>query len=159
MDKQQLIDAIMKKYNAMQAADANETFVADLVGQLTAFFPLDDLQEDDWIIAFFIRKVEHDLIAETNQPSVPEGLYYVWIMRVLGEVLKSKQNQGKLPDTLPAATEQTLKAITEGDTRVEFAVGQGGDLTGSQRIDAFIAGLCDYGRDREVILRYRQLCW
>ncbi len=110
---------------------------------------------DDPLIPYMINSVSERVKNETNQDTIPEGLYHVATELVVGEYLTFKKNAGQL-DAEGLDLEAAVKQIQEGDTNTVFAIGEG-SLTPEQRLDALISRLT---RDRtREFLRYRRLVW
>lgn len=110
---------------------------------------------DDPFIPYLIKSVTERVKNETNQPEIPEGLYWLTVELVVGEYLSFKKNAGQL-DIDGLDLEAAVKQIQEGDTNTVFAIGDG-SMTPEQRLDSLISRLCR-DRSREFI-RYRRLVW
>lgn len=137
-----------------------DRLVIDVLERINSFFTTDELADDGWLIAYMIKKVGQDLRDETNRSLVPEGLYYVWIERVAGEVLSTKKNNGIVPSTfVEEEGSAPVSAITEGDTRVEFAKDPTSQTTKENIYNKLIEEMKTFGKGKEVVLRYRQLQW
>lgn len=110
-------------------------------------------ESDDWMISFAAQKVENTIKNECNVTSIPDGLKNVAVDMICGEFLYSLKNSGKLEGfNLDAA----LKSVQAGDTKVDFAVGQG-SKTPEQRLDALLSYLITYGRGEFAC--YRKFKW
>ncbi len=75
------------------------------------------VEGDAWPIAFAIQKGENHYKNFCHFSVVPEALYNNLCDEVCGEFLKTKYATGGLDETTVASV---AKAITMGDTRVEF---------------------------------------
>lgn len=154
MTKEELIAAIAAACSFPDEAEVPEKVILLAVERLLSFFPLEELSGEVSGISCAIRKTEQDLKNETNRNDVPKGLYFVWSDRVTGEVLKDMGSRGKTPSFL--SSDNAVKAVTAGDTRVEFASASA--MTDKQKYDVLILKLAESGKGGEV-LRYRQLQW
>lgn len=100
-----------------------------------------------------IKKAKNALMAKTNQITVPDGLFYVWVDMAAGSFLRGKKDAGALDDvydfTAPA------KRISEGDTAVEFAMAAGAGF--EAQFDAALAKMMH--PDMDQIYRYRRMAW
>lgn len=108
---------------------------------------------DDPLFSFLVQTVTAWILNIIHLSEVPEGLYHFGACRIAGQYLQTLKNSGKLVGFDFAAA---VKQITEGDTSVTFAIGEG-DLTPEQRFDALVAWLC--GSGKEQLYRYRRLLW
>lgn len=93
------------------------------------------------------------LLNLTNQQKIPEGLCGAAAEMAVGEYLGMMKNLGQLDGF---DLEAAVKQITEGDTSVTFAVGEGSQ-TPEQRLDRLIAGLLEGRKDE--LYRYRRFVW
>lgn len=93
---------------------------------------------DDWFIGFCIDKVENTIKNDCNISIIPNTLVELEVDMVVGEFLMVKKNTGQLKIE-NIKLEVMTKAISEGDTRVEFNTE--GSLTDEQRVDSLIKHL------------------
>lgn len=110
---------------------------------------------DDPFIPYLIKSVTERVRNETNQPEIPEGLYWLTVELVVGEYLTFKKNAGQL-EIEGLDLEAAVKQIQEGDTNTVFATGEA-SLTPEQRLELLIARLTR-DRTREFI-RFRRIQW
>lgn len=110
---------------------------------------------DEWIITYLTDRETQAICNYCNITVIPLGLETVLVERVCGQLLLQKQAAGQLTGTNFDAS-QAVKAITEGDTKVEFAVGSD-PMTNDQRILNLFGSMASYGE--EQLLCYRQLKW
>ena len=89
----------------------------------------------------------------TRTQDIPEVLYPRIIDRVCGEFLYYKKNSGSLEGFNYDAV---IKQIKEGDTTIQYAVGQGED-TPENRFDTFVKSL-ERGFDKWCV-PWRKLQW
>ena len=104
--------------------------------------------DDEWLIKYEADKVTELIKAECNLSALPLGLYQVAVDMVCGELLQLKKGLGALEDF---DLEYAVKRISEGDTSVEYAVGDG-----AVTFDEFIRRMTDR---RGVFASFRKLRW
>ncbi|HBH0321684.1 hypothetical protein C4226_19465 [Clostridioides difficile] len=107
---------------------------------------------DKWLIDFVREKIENIIKLDCNINEIPKELYNIEIDMIVGEFLFAKKNMGQL-DIESLNFEAVEKSISEGDTKVDFAISQ----TPEQRFDSLIAYLMTYGKNK--ILTFRCLRW
>lgn len=110
---------------------------------------------DKWLIDFLKEKIENIIKLDCNISEIPKELYNIDIDRIVGEFLFTKKNMGQL-DIEGLNFEAVEKSISEGDTKVDFAIGSGSQ-TPEQRFDALISYLTNH--DNNKILAFRCLRW
>ena len=112
------------------------------------------LKEDDsWLLAFVIQKVEFHIKNYCNITSIPVGLFNVTTDKVCGEFLQSKFATGQL-EIAELDFGEAVKSIQEGDTTVQFASGGNSD---TDKIQLLINGLIN-GNEGDLVC-YRKLKW
>lgn len=104
-------------------------------------------------IDFELQKTINYVLNYCNITKIPEILDPRIVDRVCGDFLYYKKNSGSLEGFNYDAV---IKSIKEGDTQIQYAVGQGED-TPENRFDAFVKSL-DRGFDK-WITPYRRLRW
>ena len=105
-------------------------------------------------IDFELDKIINYIINNfTRTSDIPEVLYPRIIDRVCAEFLYYKKNSGSLKGF---NYDVVIKSIKEGDTQIQYAVGQGED-TPENRFDAFVKHL-ERGFDK-VLTPHRRLLW
>ncbi|HFL2413455.1 TPA: hypothetical protein ACG3O0_003255 [Clostridioides difficile] len=107
---------------------------------------------DKWLINFVREKIENIIKLDCNISEIPKELHNIEIDMIAGEFLFTKKNMGQL-DMESLNFEAVEKSISEGDTKVDFAISQ----TPEQRFDSLIAYLTTYGKNK--ILTFRCLRW
>lgn len=107
---------------------------------------------DKWLIDFVREKIENIIKLDCNIKTIPIELKGIEIDMIVGEFLFTKKNMGQL-DIESLNFEAVEKSISEGDTKVDFAISQ----TPEQRFDSLIAYLMTYGKNK--ILTFRCLRW
>lgn len=111
------------------------------------------LNEDDgWLIAFAIQKVETHIKNYCNVESVPVGLFNVTTDKVCGEFLQSMLSTGQL-NIAELDLNEAVKSIQEGDTTVQFANGD----SDTDKIQQLINGLIN-GSEGDLVC-YRKIKW
>ena len=111
---------------------------------------------DSWMIAFSIQKVENHIKNSCNISAIPDGLKEVAVDRICGEFLFSKKQTGKLNAENGFDIEMAVKQVQAGDTNVTFAVGEGSE-TLETKLNKLISYLLNCGEGDFVC--YRQLQW
>ena len=109
--------------------------------------------EDNDHIDFELTKTTNYVKNYCNITEIPEILDYRIIDRICADFLYYKKNSGSLEGFNYDAV---IKSIKEGDTTVQYAVGQGED-TAENRFDAFVKQL-ERGFDK-WITPHRRLRW
>lgn len=109
--------------------------------------------EDNNHIDFELTKTTNYVKNYCNITEIPEILDYRIIDRICADFLYYKKNSGSLEGFNYDAV---IKSIKEGDTTVQYAVGQGED-TAENRFDAFVKQL-ERGFDK-WITPHRRLRW
>ncbi|HGT1768226.1 TPA: hypothetical protein ACMWN4_003724 [Clostridioides difficile] len=107
---------------------------------------------DKWLIDFVREKIENIIKLDCNISEIPKELHNIEVDMIVGEFLFTKKNMGQL-DIESINFEAVEKSISEGDTKVDFAISQ----TPEQRFDSLIAYLTTYGKNK--ILTFRCLRW
>ncbi|HCQ6376191.1 TPA: hypothetical protein OL524_003648 [Clostridioides difficile] len=110
---------------------------------------------DKWLINFVREKIENIIKLDCNINEIPKELKNIEIDMIVGEFLFTKKNMGQL-DIESLNFEVVEKSISEGDTKIDFAIGSGSQ-TPEQRFDSLVAYLTTYGKDK--ILTFRCLRW
>lgn len=115
----------------------------DLIIERLASFGYTEISENDKaIIDFAIDKVTSTIKNECYTAEIPQGLLHIAVDMVIGEFLKAKKAFS--PDELGIDLDAAVKQLSEGDSSVTFAVGDGSQ-TAEQRLDALIEHLLTYG--------------
>ncbi|ENY8749778.1 hypothetical protein ACF128_003778 [Clostridioides difficile] len=110
---------------------------------------------DKWLIDFVREKIENIIKLDCNIKTMPIELKEIEADMIVGEFLFTKKNMGQL-DIESINFEAVEKSISEGDTKVDFAIGSGSQ-TPEQRFDSLIAYITAYGKNK--ILTFRCLRW
>ena len=108
---------------------------------------------DEEQVSFELKKMTNYVMNYCNITTIPEILDLRIIDRVCAEFLFYKKNSGTL---VGFDYDAVIKQITEGDTTISYAVGQGED-TPENRFDTFVNKL-ERGFDK-WITPYRKLRW
>lgn len=104
-------------------------------------------------IEFELKKTHNYVLNYCNITTIPEIIDPRIIDRVCSDFLYYKKNSGSLEGFNYDAV---IKSIKEGDTQIQYAVGQGED-TPENRFDAFVRSLTQ-GFDK-WITPHRRLRW
>ncbi|EQE87359.1 hypothetical protein QCW_1227 [Clostridioides difficile CD69] len=110
---------------------------------------------DKWLIGFVREKIENIIKLDCNIKTMPIELKEIEVDMIVGEFLFTKKNMGQL-DIESLNFEAVEKSISEGDTKVDFAIGSGSQ-TPEQRFDTLVNYLLTYGKNK--ILTFRCLRW
>lgn len=112
-----------------------------------------EIREGEPLLAFLFSSVTQTICNETNLSAVPEGLEYCGAQMIAGEYLKFRLASGSLDGF---DFDVAVKQISEGDTNVTFAIGEG-STTPEQRLN----GLIDFfvNGHKSELARYRRLAW
>ena len=110
-------------------------------------------EEDHEQIDFELQKTINYVLNYCNINTVPEIVNPRVIDRVCSDFLYYKKNSGSLEGFNYDAV---IKSIKEGDTQIQYAVGQGED-TPENRFDAFVRSL-NLGFDK-WITPHRRIRW
>ncbi|HFQ7707451.1 TPA: hypothetical protein ACHS7H_003943 [Clostridioides difficile] len=101
---------------------------------------------DKWLIGFVREKIENIIKLDCNIGEIPKELHNIEVDMIVGEFLFTKKNMGQL-DIESLNFEAVEKSISEGDTKVDFAIGSGSQ-TPEQRFDSLVAYLILMARIR-----------
>lgn len=110
---------------------------------------------DKWLIGFVREKIENIIKLDCNINEIPKELHSIEVDMIVGEFLFTKKNMGQL-NIESLNFEAVEKSISEGDTKVDFAIGSGSQ-TPEQRFDTLVNYLTTYGKNK--ILTFRCLRW
>lgn len=128
------------------------TFVCDVVQRLTSFgYP--PKKEDEWLIAFQIRKVMEDICNECNVKELPQGLVHNAVEQVLGVFLLVLKQMGRLE--VDGTVGELVQKVQTGDTSVWFSVDS--SLSDEAQLDTVLHHLASSGK--EIYSCYRKLRW
>lgn len=129
----------------------SEPFFEMVLNRLVSFNV--QLKEDDsWMIAFAIQKVENHIKNSCNITEIPIGLYELATDKVCGEFLLTKLQTGQL-NIAELDFSGIVKSIQEGDTTVQFDSG----ASDTDKIQLLINGLIN-GSEGDLVC-YRKLKW
>lgn len=138
--------------DGMTVIDGTNISVKDVSDRLTqlGYVPY---EEDEDHISFELSKTINYVKNYCNITEIPSILNLRIIDRVCADFLYYKKNSGSLEGFNYDAV---IKSIKEGDTQIQYAVGQGED-TPENRFDAFVKQL-ERGFDK-WISPWRRLRW
>lgn len=148
---QPIIESIKKIINK----EVDEKFIESILKRLLSltYKPSED---NSWMIAFCMQKVENHIKNSCNISEVPEGLKEIEIDRICGEILFSKKQSGALNAENGFDVEMAIKQVQAGDTNVTFAIGEGSE-TLETKLNSLISYLLNCGESDFIC--YRQLKW
>jgi len=145
-----IVEAILTLLETLKVR-TSESFVTAVCNRLSTF-GYTVTEDDEWLIAFCIQKVQVHICNSCNTLTVPDGLFYVAVDRVCGEILFSKKQTGQLSlDSLDL--DGAITQIHEGDTTVQFASG----LSDDEKFTLLVNYLMTEGEGDLVC--YRKLKW
>lgn len=132
--------------------DTNHNKAVEAVLNRLVSFGYEPVEDDAWVIAFAIQKVSRHIEHQTNQNTVPDGLFEVYVDMVCGEFLYSKYLAGTLTmENLDF--EGIVNSVSEGDTSVTFETSGQDEDKFNKLIRLMIDGKgCD-------LLCYRKMQW
>lgn len=90
----------------------------DLVLNRLKSFTYEVVEGDEFLIAFLIQKIENTVKNECNITEIPNGLVYVAVDMICGEILMNKKQTNSLGDGF--SIDSALKNVKLGDTTVQF---------------------------------------
>lgn len=103
-------------------------------------------EDDADAIDFAVNRTQEHIKNVCNTDYVPKELEYLAVDMACGEFIKARAVAGILSDE---DIQGALKAVTEGDVRVEYDTDKGG-----------FDGLMDIlNRGEAELYRFRRLCW
>ena len=145
-----LVKAILSLTEQLEVK-CSEPFIQAVLNRLKTF-GYEATDDDLWMIAFNIQKVNTHIMNSCNTLTVPDGLFYIAVDRICGEFFHTMKNSGKLElDALDL--DAAVTQITEGDTSITFDSG----TSDEQRFDTLVNVLIHEGAGDEVC--YRKLKW
>ncbi len=109
--------------------------------------------ENDPLFLFIAQSVTEWILNEIHHSALPETLVAYAAQRVVGRYLQLLKNNGKLTDF---DFDAAVKQITEGDTTIVYAIGEGSQ-TPEQRFDAMVGALCQ--EDKSQLYAHRRVAW
>lgn len=123
-----------------------------LIQRLQSFGYVYDDATDDFVLELLYQKVTARICHICNISTLPAGCMEAEIIdAVCGEFLAGKKATGTLAGV---ELEEVVKAITEGDTKVEFATGNVG---ADDIFNAYMKKLCTI--DTSAIIAHRKVKW
>ncbi|OUQ33245.1 hypothetical protein [Massilimicrobiota timonensis] len=105
---------------------------------------------DEFLTAFSIQKIENTIKNECNVTEIPDGLKYIAVDMICGEILLNKKQTNSLGDNF--SIDSALKSIKLGDTTVQLD-----DESDESKLNVLINHLINYGTDEFIC--YRKLKW
>jgi hypothetical protein len=117
-------------------------------------FGYEVVESDNLILNFIMSKVVAEIKRDCNILLIPSDIEPIVIDMICGEFLFEKKSLS--PTNFFIDLSAAVKSITEGDTKVDFAIGSG-DLTNEARLDKLIDCL-RYG-NKHIFNSVRCLSW
>lgn len=111
-------------------------------------------ENDDWMIEFLITKNTNYILCSCHLNEVPETIIPKLTEKIVGEFLLYMKNSGQLLDIYDL--QPTVKTIKEGDTQVNYAIGEG-NMTPEKRLDTLITSLTN--NFERFVSQYRSVPW
>lgn len=105
---------------------------------------------DEFLTAFSIQKIENTIKNECNVTEIPDGLKYIAVDMICGEILLNKKQTNSLGDNF--SIDSALKSVKLGDTTVQLD-----DESDESKLNVLINHLINYGTDEFIC--YRKLKW
>jgi hypothetical protein len=105
---------------------------------------------DDGLIAFIMTTTERSVQIMINVQSVPDALENIVIDKIVGEFLLNKKNTGQ---DVGIDVDMAIKAITEGDTNVQYET----KYTPEAKMDMLIQWLIN-SKNGEILC-FRRIAW
>lgn len=118
--------------------------IQDIINRLASLGYTYDETKDSWLIGFITDKVTNHICNNCNLSEIPIGLYEKAIDLVCGEFLKGKYSQGLLD------IEGAVSSIKEGDTQINFSVGNTPEESYLKYIDSLASDTIDFARYRKM---------
>lgn len=112
-------------------------------------------QSDIHNIDYAIAKIGTYIKNFCNIEEIPERLQFVYIDIVCGEFLQEKKSSGQLKLSDLDLSKPALKSISEGDTNISYATGEGSQ-TDEQKLDSLINCLLNY---QNQLYKFRRIVW
>ena len=129
-----------------------DSTMKDRITQRLASLGYTYTEADDFALGLITEKITARICHACNISAVPAGCMDAEITdAVCGEFLAGKKASGNLSGI---ELEAVVKAISEGDTKVEFATGSNG---AADIFDAYMAKLSTI--DDNAIIAHRKLVW
>ena len=113
-------------------------------------------ESDDFALNFVISKIDEYIKNFCNIKEIPEEINYAFIDMVCSEFLLEKKSSGSLNLSDLDFSSPAIKSISEGDTSVTYAFGDG-TMTNEQKLDVLVNYLAD--NFRKELYRFRRFVW
>ena len=128
--------------------------VIDFAKELLANVGYEFIEKDTFYLKVSLNKVDNYILNITNQESVPEGLKFVRVFRIVGDILYTKlMNYGI--DTEKFQLEPFVTELQRGDTRTTFEKPQ---MTSREIFLKYLKEVyLNYGESE--IEKYKRLSW
>ena len=144
---QTIVTSVTNILKDSTAADTVDSVIRRLLS-----FGYDVSDVDAWMIAFTMQKVTSQILNETNQSFIPDGLMELFVDRVCGEFLMVKRDTGSL-NLSEMDIGNAIQSVKEGDTTVTFST-EGSDET---KLNELLSWLM-HGKEGDLLC-YRRMRW
>ena len=132
--------------------DSNQADTVDSVIRRLLSFGYEVTDGDAWTIAFTMQKVTNQILNETNQPFVPDGLIEVFVDMVCGEFMTVKYDIGSL-NLSTLDLDGAIQSVKEGDTTVTFSASGSPEVKFKELLSWLM-----HGKEGDLLC-YRKLRW
>jgi hypothetical protein len=144
---QTVVDSVNNILNDTNLADTVECVIQRLVS-----FGYEPTEDDAWIIAYSIKGTVNHIKNETNQMTIPDGLFEIAVDMACGEMLNAKLLSGQL-DIAGLDLSGMVQSVKEGDTQVTFSAAESDEAKFKELLSWVIRGK---GSD---LICYRRMRW
>jgi len=142
---QTVIDAV----NAILNNEKQEAYTEKVIDRLVSF-GYTPTSADVFALVFAVQKAYSHIVNETNQSTIPTGLFNFTVDRISGEFLSVKYQTGQL-SLSGLDLSSFVQSVSEGDTSVSFG-SAGSDI---EKFDLLLKALLKDGD----LLCYRKIRW
>lgn len=127
-----------------------EEIRSNLVGLLKAMnYEVKD--DDNWLIDYFLKEIENDILNFCNIKELPEQLRYILVRRAAGRFLLAKLSSNGLGESFDYSA--AVKEIREGDVSISYA-----DRADYKSVFITqVSAMASFGEDE--LIGFRRLKW
>lgn len=136
--------------NLVRDTSFNDELVSLAISKLK-FLGVENLEEDTFIVAYSIKKVDSYIKSICNIDYYPKEVETIVVDRVCGEVLSTLKVTNNLGYNFDRSL--ALKSVKMGDTDITYI----DSMSNDEKLDIMIAKLINTGE--EELLCYRKLKW
>lgn len=145
------LQTVFDKIQIVLNDTADEELIKAVLHRLVSFGH-SPTENDVFSISFGIQKVRNHILNQTNQNTIPDGLFEVTVDMVCGEFLSNLYLCGNL-EMNGLDFEGIVKSVTQGDTSVTFE----SDGQDENKLWKLITWLCN-GKGCDLLC-YRKMRW